>query len=350
MEPPLNAKRTIHDVANEAGVSTSTVSFVLNNRPGVGEQTRRSVLAVVQRLNYIPDRAAQELASKAMKSVGLSVSPSGRRLAPFPTLYRERLFDELQRRGFRPEELATRSDGLPERISDLTVLMGLCENDPRLHYLREHHLPFIVFGHLEGADVPWLAQDNYGGGKQATEHLLQLNHKDILFVLDSGAPESLRRRDATGPFLSQVANERYRGYRDALLEAGIPVNADLSIVTDFTTLGAYRAVTKALRSELKFSAVFAISDELAVGAIAALEDAGLRVPIDVSVVGFDDMPEVGEHLTTVRQDIPLLAAATVELVQEALEGKAPRHIEVPVQLIVRGTTERKRGLSFRTTV
>jgi LacI family transcriptional regulator len=77
--------------------------------------------------------------------------------------------------------------------------------------------------------------------------------------------------------------------------------------------------------------------------VFAISDAGLNVPKDVSVVGFDDMPEVGENLTTIRQDIPLLAASTVELVQEAFGRKEPRHIEIPVQLIVRGTTARKRG-------
>ncbi|MGL4610976.1 MAG: LacI family DNA-binding transcriptional regulator, partial [Trueperaceae bacterium] len=288
--------------------------------------------------------AAQELSSKWTKTVGLSDCFGGRRLGAFSTYYRENLFRELQLRGFRPEELPTRSDGLPERVSDLIVLTGLLEDDPRIHYLRELDVPFVVFGHAErdeGNKVFCVAQDNYGGSKQATEHLLRLGHKEILFVTGSSLP----RRDTTAPFLAKVFDERYRGYKDALEGAGLIFNPEFVIETDytFTTLSAYRAVVKAILRGLNFSGVFAISDDAAIGVIAALEDTSLQVPKDISVVGFDDMPEVGESLTTIRQDIPLLAASTVELVQEALERKEPRHIEIPVQLVVRGTTARKRG-------
>jgi LacI family transcriptional regulator len=338
MKRQLNSRPTIHDVATEAGVSVSTVSLVLNNRPGIGEQKKRSVLVAAKRLNYKPDKAARELSSKATKSIGLSDSLLGRRLGAFSTLYREHLFNELLRRGFRCEEIPTRSDGLPERVSDLMVLVGLLDDDPRLHYLRENKIPFVALGHAEGDDVRWVAQDNYGGGRQATEHLLRLKHRDILFVSGDSSKEGIVRT----PFLAKVSHERYRGYYEALKSADLDINPDLLIDTDFTALGAYRAVMKAYQRGLKFTAIFAIADELAVGVIAALEDLGLRVPADISVVGFDDMPEVGEGLTTIRQDIPLLAASTVELVQEALERKAPRHIEIPVQLIVRGTTARRR--------
>jgi LacI family transcriptional regulator len=341
MKRQLSSRTTIHDVATAAGVSVSTVSFVLNNRPGISDAKTEAVLKAAKRLNYKPDRAAQELSSKAIKTVGLSDCFGGRRLGAFSTYYRENLFRELQLRGFRPEELPTRSDGLPERFSDLVVLTGLLEDDPRIHYLREHDVPFIVLGHAEEDSVFWVAQDNYGGSKQATEHLLRLGHKHILFVSGSSLP----RRDTTAPFLAKVFDERYRGYKDALKGAGLTFNPDFVIETDytFTTLSAYRAVVKAIKRGLNFSGVFAISDDAAIGVIAALEDASLHVPKDVSVVGFDDMPEVGEGLTTIRQNIPLLAASTVELVQEALERKEPRHIEIPVQLIVRGTTARKRG-------
>ncbi len=339
MKRPASSRTTIHDVATEANVSVSTVSFVLNNRPGISEEKTRAVLEAATRLNYKPDQAARELSSKGIKTIGLSDSLYGRRLGAFSVLYREQLFSELQRRGFKCEELPTRSDGLPERVSDLIVLIGLLDDDPRLHYLREHTIPFVALGHADGDDVRWVAQDNYGGGRQATEHLLRLKHRDILFVSGDSSKEGI----VIAPFLAKVSHERYRGYAEALHHAGVAIKPELLLDTDFTTLGSYRVVAKAIKRGLSFSAVFAISDGLAVGVIAALEDAGLRVPLDVSVVGFDDMPEVGESLTTIRQDIPLLAASTVELVQEAFGRKVPRHIEIPVQLIVRGTTARKRG-------
>ena len=337
MKRQPGSKVTIRDVATEAGVSTSTVSFVLNNRPGISEEKKRTVFAVARRLNYLPDKAAQALSSKSLQHIGLSDSLYGRRFGPFATLYREHLFKELTLRGFRPEDLPTRRDGLPERVSDLVVLVGLLDDDPRLRYLREHEVPFVALGHVEEDDVRWVSPDSEGGGRQATEHLLRLGHKDILFLA-----RNTRAGRAKTFSLSQVSFERFRGYRTALEAAGLEVDDDLVLESDHTTLEAYRAVMKALKRGIEFSALFAITDELAVGAIAALEDAGLNVPGDVSVVGFDDLPEIGEALTTIRQDIPTLAAATVELVQEALAGKAPRHLELPVQLIVRGTTARRR--------
>ena len=342
MKRQPGSKVTIRDVATEAGVSTSTVSFVLNNRPGISEEKKRTVLAVAKRLNYLPDKAAQALSSKSLQHIGLSDAFEGRRFGPFATLYREHLFKELTLRGFRPEDLPTRRDGLPERVSDLVVLVGLLDDDLRLRYLREQEVPFVVLGHAEDDDVRWVSPDNIGGGRQATEHLLRLGHKDILFLSRNTRASSAWAGGAKTFSLSQVSFERFQGYQAALKAAGLEVDTDLVLESDFTTLEAYRTVAKALKRGVTFSALFAITDELAVGAIAALEDAGLNVPGDVSVVGFDDLPEIGEMLTTIRQDIPALAEATVELVQEALAGKAPRHLELPVQLIVRGTTARKR--------
>jgi LacI family transcriptional regulator len=249
MKRQASLRTTIHDVAMAAGVSVSTVSFVLNNRPGISEAKKRSVLAAVKRLEYKPDRAAQELSSKATRAVGLSDCFGGKRLGPFSTYYRENLFRELQLRGFRPEELPTRSDGLPERVSDLVILTGLLEDDPRIHYLRKEKIPFVALGHVEGDDVSWVAQNNYDGGKQAVEHLLRLKHKEILYV--SG--DSVQKRDAVLPFLAKVSDERYRGYKDALEKAGITVNPEFVIDTNFTTLGAYRAVSRAIQKGLKFS-------------------------------------------------------------------------------------------------
>jgi LacI family transcriptional regulator len=157
---------------------------------------------------------------------------------------------------------------------------------------------------------------------------LRLGHHEIVHV--------------SGLMNNQSFQDRYQGYCDALEAAGIAVRRDFLLDGDFTTLGAYRAVRRALEQGLRFSAVFAASDEMAIGAIAALEDMGLRVPLDVSVVGFDDLPEIGEGLTTVRQDIGKIAATVVALLKEGLQGMPVRHEVVPVQLIVRGTTSRRR--------
>jgi LacI family transcriptional regulator len=331
-------RATIKSVAERAGVSISTVSFVLNNRPGVSEETRQVVLEAARALQYIPDQAARELSAKQVRHIGLNASFGSQRLRPFQTLYREHLFGALKMRGFRPEEIPCRANGLPEQLAELMILTGIVDDDPRFRYLQAHNIPFVVLGHTNVPDVSWVVPDGFDGSRQAVEHLIRLGHTEILFLTGHHQSDYRTRRT----FSHQFSNDRFGGYAAALSAANLEFNSNLVADSDFTTLGGFLAVRDAMRDGKKFSAVYAVTDELASGAIKAIEDAGLRVPTDISVVGFDDLPEVGEHFTTVHQDIERLADATVDLVLEALEGKPPRQITFPVHLVVRGTTAPKR--------
>jgi LacI family transcriptional regulator len=192
----------------------------------------------------------------------------------------------------------------------------------------------VVLGHVPDPDVSWVLPDGYDGSRQATEHLIRLGHRNILILCGDGTANYTVK----APFLWQVSYDRFQGYKDALEAAQIPFDHELLINCEFTTLGGFLATRNALRDGKQFTAIYAITDELAAGAIAAIEDAGLRVPTDISVVGYDDLPEVGESFTTVHQDISALADHTVDLVLEALEAKPVRHINMPVHLVVRGTT------------
>lgn len=320
------ARPTIGDVASAAGVSTGTVSRVLNNRAGVKPETKTQVLATMKSLHYQPDKAARALSLRQSTLVGLSISSGSRRLIPFFMLFLEHLVGELQLDGFRLEEILSRPDGLPERLTDAMVLFGAHDDDPRIPHLQDKGVPFVLVGHGEG--VRWVVPEDYDGGRQATGHLLRLGHEEIVHI--------------SGFMSNQAFHDRYRGYCDVLKEAGLPVARAHLLDGEFSSLGAYRALRKAHEEGLRFTAVFAASDEMAVGAIAALQDLGLRVPVDVSVVGFDDLPEIGEDLTTVRQDIDRIAAKAVLLLKEGLRGEPVRHETVPVRLIVRGTTAKRR--------
>jgi LacI family transcriptional regulator len=318
---------TIQEVAARAGVSTGTVSRVLNNRSGVHALTKQTVLTTIAKLGYKPDQAARELSFRQSPRIGLSVASGNRRLIPFFMLFLEHVIDELQNDGYRLEEIPTRTDGLPERLTDGMILFGAHDDDPRIPYLQKNHIPFVLIGHSEG--IRWVMPDDFQGGLEATRHLIRLGHQHIAHV--------------SGLMNNQAFQDRYRGFQQALTEAKLKAKPELLLDGDFTTLGAYRAVRKACEKGLNFSALFAASDEMAIGGIAALEDMGLKVPLDVSVVGFDDLPEIGEKLTTVRQDIHTMAARAVTLLKEGLQGQGIRHEIIPVQLIVRGTTARKRG-------
>jgi LacI family transcriptional regulator len=319
------SKATIQQVADAAGVSTGTVSRVINNRKGVKESTRKAVQMAMRELNYQPDQAARELSFRQALRIGLHIKGINH-FMPYYMLLLEYLVSELQSEGYRLEEIPSNDRNLPAYLTDALVLVGTHDDDPRVAYLQSQNRPFVLVGHYD--NVNWVAPDDYDGGWQATQHLLRLGHQDIVHV--------------SGGMLGQSEHERYSGYRDALKTAGLEPQRRFLLDGEFTALGAYRAVRKAYEGGLRFSAVFAASDEMAVGVIAALNDLGLSVPADVSVVGFDDLPEIGAKLTTIRQDIALIARSTVQLLKDALAGAASRHCKLPVQLIVRNTTARRR--------
>lgn len=317
---------TIQDVAQAAGVSIGTVSRVLNGRPGVKASTKTAVVAAVTRLEYRPDTAARQLSGGRTKRIGFHVSAHGSRFSPFYMLFMEHLIAGFEDEGYRIGDVPSRPDGLPARLPDGMVLFGVHDDDLRIPHLEAQGVPFVLEGHAPGQR--WVRADDLSGGKQATEHLVRLGHTAVVYL--GGDPSG------------QAAFDRLRGYREVLAENGLVPLEPLD--GSFSVLGAYRAVRRALDAGTSFSALFAASDEMARGAITALEDAGLRVPGDVSVVGFDDLPEFGEGLTTVRQDVAKVAETAVMLLKEGLAGKPVRHEVVPVQLVVRGTTARRRPL------
>ncbi len=324
----VKGRATIEDVARGSGVSIGTVSRVLNRRAGVSAATRDRVLKTIELLDYRPDHAARIL-SRRQLSIGLSLASGTRRLTPFFMLFIEHLVEQLQRDGYRFEELQGEDGGLPELLPQGVILHGAHDDDSRLERLAQAQVPFVLVGRASG--VRWVAPDDHRGGFEATNHLLKLGHSNILFL---------------GGMMSQQAfQDRYRGYRQALEAAGIEPQRQQPLDGKFTILGGYRAVRhhfEAGNEGNAASAIFAASDEMALGAIAALEDLGMSVPLDVSVVGFDDLPELGERLSTVRQDIGAITATAVTLLKEALEGAPVRNVTVPVQLVARGSSARRR--------
>ncbi|MBO1436727.1 LacI family DNA-binding transcriptional regulator [Meiothermus sp. CFH 77666] len=312
---------TIGDVARLAGVSTGTVSRVLNQRAGVHPQTRQRVLEVMERLGYVPMQAARELTGRG-DTVGILLAPGVRRYIPYFVLLFEHLTEALWREGMRLEETPTDAAGLPLTPARGYILLGAHDHDPRLEALQNTQTPHVLIGVYPGAY--WVAPDDEGGAYAATRHLLELGHREIAHL--TGQPQH------------QVGRERLLGYRRALEAYNVPFQPHLVLDGDFSTLTAYRVLRKAWEQGLRFTGLFAASDEMAVGALAALEDVGLRIPQDVSLVGFDDLPEIGTSLTTVRQDIGQIAGAAVRLLKESLAGGTPHGLRVPVQLVVRGTT------------
>jgi DNA-binding LacI/PurR family transcriptional regulator len=320
----------IEDVAARVGVSTASVSLVLRNAPGPSAETRRRVLAAADELGYRPDRAASLLARRRRHQLGVMLDVRN----PFHAELVEELHEQAERVGY-DLVLSTLTRGRDERRAVGTLLDFRCEAllllgpDAPAAWLGElsRLLPVVAVGRrVQGpaastVDVVRTADDV--GVAAAIEHLVELGHSDVAYV--DGGPGA-------------VATARRRGYRTAMRRAGL---ADRIIAGDHTEEGGIRAGRELAAAPP--TAVIAFNDRCAVGVLDALARAGLDVPGQVSVVGYDDSTLarlVHVDLTTVSQDAPEQARCAVDAAVERLDhGRAARReVVLKPRLVVRGST------------
>jgi len=316
-------KLTIHEIATMAGVSIGTVSRVLNNRPGVHERTRSAVLEVVRRVGFVPDAGARKLARGERGLIGIAPFSTHASSSPYFTILLDSIQEVLVHRGYAARVLEPDNTDL-SRVSGF-IVPGIFTDDSRLPMLRGRGVVTSVIGRMEGE--VWVAVDNFGGMTRVMQHLLKLGHRRIVHL--------------TGTPIGQESFDRLEAYHHCLGEAGLPEAPELVLDGKFTELGGYRALRAALGEGLEFSAVAAASDEMALGAILALQDAGLRVPYDVSVTGFDGLPVfdfLEPKLTSVRQPIRELGRAAAERVLALLGGEVLENLTLPTELLVRSSS------------
>jgi len=326
---------TLEEIAEISGVSRSTVSRVINNDPHVSETTREKVMAVVKELNYQPNAAARSLAAGRTHILGL-VIPSGVS-ALFSDPYFPILIQGVSATCSAKEysvmlwlaeaefERRTIRQVLHNGLLDGVIVSSMQIGDPIVARLRESNLPFVLIGRHPTADeVSYVDVDNDGAAQAAVTHLLRLGRKRIATI--------------TGPQNAAVGQERRKGYSKALRARGITVIPELIVEGDFTEDGGALAMQQLLPHHP--DAVFAASDVMAVGALRVLHAAGLRVPEDVALVGFDDVPLAARQtppLTTIRQPIRQMGAMAVETLLTLLEDPehGAHHILLPTQLVIR---------------
>lgn len=331
------ARVTIEKVAERAGVSVATVSRALRGLPNVSPKTRDRVVSVAAMLNYRPDPNAARLAAGRTRTVAVGVVAipiwyTGQVVSGIEAVLTNRgydltlllIADEL----VRTRALGDVGGGVSKR-ADGAIIVDLVPTVTERLLLAEHRLPWVMVG----ADCPTIDSvviDNVAGAMSATRHLLSLGHTRLGLI--SGGPAA---------FPSSSPPERRTGFLRALDEAGVRFDPNHERVGDFSALGGYEAMQALLDLRQRPTAVFAMSDEMAMGAMRACEEAGLTVPGEMSVVGFDDVDwafTVG--LTTVRQDAAELGAIAARLMIERLEGEAcdRRLVSVPTELVERSST------------
>ena len=306
-------RHTIDDIARAAGVSKGTVSRVLNGHSTVAARTRHHVQAVMEQHGYVPDPAARHLSWRKGQTLGMSFGPDDPLLSPYHVLLTRALEAYTAPQGVQLVTLRSDLEAV-RRLPSAVLLLHAEDGDGRLRLLSERGVPAVLIGHTEGSF--WVAPDDVGGAALATRQLTNAGHRQLVYL---------------GGGKSQVAQDRERGFLQAAQSVGAVTR---TLDADFTLLGGYRAVRRAWESGLRFTGLFAQSDESAVGAVAALQDLGVRVPEDVSVVGFDGLPELPLPipLTTVAQDIAHIAKTALELMQDAVAGLPPRGQHIPVIL------------------
>jgi LacI family transcriptional regulator len=331
---------TIKDVAAKAGVSPSTVSRVLNDRPGISPQTRERVLQAVQELNYSPSVAARSLATARTYNVGYigykydSDPPANLGPSNVTSGTLEGIDEEVTMHGYHM--LTTYVDKEGVRKLDVPNMVrqgrvdGLILNGPAFSprfilELRNMGLPIVLVDNLlNETPVDCVLCDNEGGAYQAAKHLLEHNHECIVFL--SGPADWLSSR------------ERAAGYRRALHEAGLEPHVVFMPRTTVDT--GRKAMLTALEEYPDLTVVMAVNDATAAGAIRACQQAGRVVPDEIAVVGFDDEPWAQMHtppLTTVRicwHEIGVQAARrVVELIKQ--DDQVPLQMRLAVELVIR---------------
>lgn len=330
---------TILDVARKAGVSAITVSRVINNSGYVSEKTRAQVEAAIAELKYVPNRLAQSLRQKQTDTLALLVSDITN---PFWTTVARGVEDVASEEGLNvilcnTDESETKQDNylnlVLQKQVDGVVLVPVNDRCEVVQWIQEQDVPVVVVDRRVTPTCADLVRcDSEGGAYQLVRHLLDLGHRQIAML--------------NGPDNVSTAIDRAAGYRKALIEANLAFDPRLITYGEFTVQSGYERAEQVLNSTPRSTALFAANNFIAIGALRALHHAKLRVPEDIAVVGFDDLPSeivVEPMLTVSSQPAYEMGRRATQLLLDRIAKKLPEEwqdIILPTELIIRHSTGR----------
>lgn len=325
----------LEDIARMAGVSKSTVSRVVNHHPNVSESTRTRVMRVISEQNFRPNSAARALVTQHTRVLSVVIPQ------PYGETFNDPFFLLVLQSVSRTAALSDyaimlwiggheeHEERFAERILqnayfDGILIMSADDRDPILHTLGRAGYPFVQIGPPQFEGANFVDANNRRGAYDAGKYLASLGYRRIGLI--------------AGPLDKGEARDRLIGCLDGLAESGVSPLPEWIAEGNFDEASGYRAMRRLLRHDLQ--AVFASNDSMALGALRALDEAGLRVPDQMAIVGFDDMPFAATTkppLTTVRQPIAEIGEAAARMLVELVEGEAAGHRQMilPTHLIVR---------------
>jgi LacI family transcriptional regulator len=326
---------TVREVAKRAGVSAMTVSRVINGGSGVRPTTRSRVEQAIADLDFFPNRVARGLTSSKTGAIGLIVPDL---VNPFFTVVLRGAEMVARRAGYRVLLCNTESDLALERsyIEDMMshrvegLIIAPVNDSSRLNLspLIRRRLPFVLIDRaVPGVDGDLVQADSNAGARRLMQHLTEIGHRRIALIIGSDDVSTTR--------------ERARGYREGLAAADIAFDPDLVAQTTVDRIGGYRAMQQILRLEPRPTAVFAVNNMTAMGAMQAIREAGLSVPQHIALVCFDDVEHLAvlsPFMTVIDQPAETFGTLAVQLLLERIAGRAqerPRLVVLQTNLIVR---------------
>jgi LacI family transcriptional regulator len=327
---------TINDIASRVGLSKASVSRALNGKQDVDPETRKRVLKVAQQMGYVPSASARALSNGRSNCLGMLVPTL---TWPWILEVLRGVAEEIERSGYslilyttaegEESEREFMSQVIPGGAVDglaLVIPLGMLQS---IEQLAKGGLPIVAVddrGHYP--DLPTVATTNTEGGVAATRHLLEQGRRRVAML--------------NGPHDFGCNRDRLEGYKSALQEAGLELDPRRVIDSDFKESGGASAMTELLARDPQLDAVFVANDVMAFGAMRALREAGRRIPDDVAVVGFDDIPASAmshPSLTTVHQPLYEMGRAAASMVMAAVRGESiAKRVELPTSLVVRDST------------
>ena len=330
---------TLEDIAKISGFSRSTVSRVVNRDRRVSSATREHILEIIEEYNFYPNLAARGLASGHTNVLGVII-PAG-----VPSLFADPYFPILLQGvsnacnkqdysvmlSISDAEFEKRLVGrlVQNHLVDGVIVASTLLGDPIQTTLTNSDIPFVIIGRQPNLAANVIDVDNRQAVRQAIDFLIEQGYTRIATI--------------TGPLNQMAGVDRFDGYKDALIGAGIKVDTRLIVEGNFTEAGGYVGMKLLLPN--KPEVVFAASDTTAIGAMRCLNEVGLRVPDDIGLIGFDDIPAsstLTPPLSTVRQPIQGMGEAAANLLIEAIESGSKEHhcVTLPTELVVRNSTAR----------
>ncbi|SDN71917.1 transcriptional regulator, LacI family [Paenibacillus sp. yr247] len=310
-------KPTIYDVAQAAGVSIATVSKVINETGRISDKTRKHVFSIMEQLNYQPSMVASALTGKSTYTIGLTLPDLAN---PFFAEIARSVEDRGHEYGFSVFICSTDNDPdkevkylslLTQKRVDGIISATRIQNDQFLKKLIQQNIPIaLITGEMPTLAVDTVMVDDYLGGYQAGNHLVELGHKRISILVED---------------MDNMSNrERIRGCKQAMANAGLHLDEHFVITGGFTVESGKSAMTNLLLLEERPTAVFACNDLLAIGAIRAAREHGMQLPADLSVVGFDNTilaTLIDPPLTTIGQPIHEIGRQAVDLLVQEIKGE-----------------------------